>query len=147
MKILILEDNYERNQWFQKKFIRHQLFITTTAIEAIEALKRDIYDIIFLDHDLAVYHYDSYFSLSEEAYIQDCINRLDKETGMAVAMFLSEHPEISPEAQIIVHTQNTIGGPRMVRQLTNVVARKLLVRRAKLIPMDILQQRRITINA
>lgn len=52
MNILILEDDESRVKVFKSKFSKHQLFITDSAVQAIKYLQNNIFDYIFLDHDL-----------------------------------------------------------------------------------------------
>lgn len=52
MRIFILEDSQERIKQFNRAFIGHELFITDNATVAINKLKSQKFDLIFLDHDL-----------------------------------------------------------------------------------------------
>lgn len=54
MKILILEDDPQRHNFFNAHFGRYnELYITTSVEEAIEIFQRNKpFDVIFLDHDL-----------------------------------------------------------------------------------------------
>jgi hypothetical protein len=52
MRILILEDDTFRINYFIEKFCNHNLTITESADSAIEYLQEDVFDYIFLDNDL-----------------------------------------------------------------------------------------------
>lgn len=52
MKILILEDLVERQKAFKKKFQEDSLWIVDNVQKAIEILKTETFDLIYLDHDL-----------------------------------------------------------------------------------------------
>jgi DNA-binding response OmpR family regulator len=52
MKILILEDDNYRVRYFEERLSKHDIEIYDVADDAIEALKRKTYDILFLDNDL-----------------------------------------------------------------------------------------------
>lgn len=108
MRILILEDAIERHEWFLKKFWRETLEktvdIVTTAAECIEALGRERYGIVFLDHDLAFHHYGTN-------------DRDDATTGHAVAQWMAANRHKQPGCRFVVHSMNPSGGPRMVSTL------------------------------
>lgn len=52
MKILFLDDNQDRINHFIQHASKHDLTIVNTAPQAIEAIKNNNFDILFLDHDL-----------------------------------------------------------------------------------------------
>jgi CheY-like chemotaxis protein len=52
MKILIVEDNSSRIRFFTKCFGQYELTITENAFNAIEYLKHQKFNYIFLDNDL-----------------------------------------------------------------------------------------------
>lgn len=52
MNVLILEDSINRIKYFIEKFSDHNLVITENAHEAIIYLNEQVFDCIFLDHDL-----------------------------------------------------------------------------------------------
>jgi hypothetical protein len=62
-------------------------------------LERD-YALIFLDHDLALEHYE--LEMADDGL-----------TGYVVACWLAEHPERQTEADIIIHSLNFPGSDRM----------------------------------
>lgn len=52
MKILILEDNPNRIYQFHRIFKNQILFIFDNVLEAINSCQDNIFDVMFLDHDL-----------------------------------------------------------------------------------------------
>ena len=52
MRILILEDNQERIEWFKKVYKNHELIIFSKVIKAQLAVAYGEIDVFFLDHDL-----------------------------------------------------------------------------------------------
>lgn len=61
--------------------------------QAIEALEKNEYDVVFLDHDLAFEHYHGYMSNSP--------------TGYDVAKWMFENERIP--AVVVIHSWNTFG--------------------------------------
>jgi CheY-like chemotaxis protein len=116
-KILIVEDDETRIEWFLKATFQHMVFICDTAEDAIQRLKSESFDIIFLDHDLCNEHY-KYVGVPLDADFEEfCKSNLDATTGFAVARFLADNPDKSPNADIIIHTMNTVAQVRMEREL------------------------------
>ena len=52
MKIFILDDDMRRIKWFKRAFIGHNVYYAHDPIEAEKMLRKNHYDMIFLDHDL-----------------------------------------------------------------------------------------------
>jgi len=52
MKILILEDNEERNKQFRKNLVGADISIMDDVEELKTLLLGDVWDVLFLDHDL-----------------------------------------------------------------------------------------------
>lgn len=100
MKILILEDDPLRIEKFRKGLIGHTMFITDNTNLAIEHLKKEEWDILFLDHDLG-----------GQTFVQSGVG-----TGYEVATWLEEHPEYKPKT-IYVHSLNPMGAQNMMRAL------------------------------
>lgn len=102
MKILILDDQYNRVIQFEKRLkplgftdITH----VTTANECIEALSKKKFDIIFLDYDLG----------EPPIWAKD----MDV-SGEVVARWFKEHPKNkNRKAQIIIHSTDHSGAERM----------------------------------
>lgn len=106
MKILILEDDETRVKKFKSLFYGHELYITHLPVQANQWLEELEFDVITLDHDLA-----------EEA--QGLDNNFDVGTGLEVAKYIGEHPWLSPNAQILIHSLNGGGAQRMISAMKN----------------------------
>lgn len=99
-KILILEDSQERIKQFQKKLSKDDVYFFDSVFEAKEAYNfLGPFDVIFLDHDLdgAIF-----------------VDSNDENTGYQFAKFLAEK---ETEAQIIVHSMNSVGAQNIKRVL------------------------------
>ncbi|MDQ3918340.1 MAG: hypothetical protein M3348_07665 [Acidobacteriota bacterium] len=103
-RVLIVEDDETRCDWFRRRLGEHELDVTCGVEEAIAWLGENEYDLILLDHDLLE---DHYFSNEPD----------DDRTGYAVAAWLAAHPDSQPAATIIVHSLNYAGAQRMVETL------------------------------
>jgi hypothetical protein len=103
--VFLLDDDYRRHAWFEKRFKGDELIIAETVEQAKECLADGKYDAIFLDHDLLPHHYES--------------NDHDdfSNTGYAIAEWLNEKPELQRAATIIVHTRNADAAIPMVQKL------------------------------
>jgi len=104
MRILILDDDLSRHKEFNKRLINHVVKNTSEACETIEALKNELWDYVFLDHDLG-----------EMIHVAS-----GDGTGYEVAKWLSEHPDRQPE-NIIIHSFNTSGARNMKSVLPKAV--------------------------
>src|SRR5262245_35425584 len=95
MNILLLDDSPHRIKFFQNGLKQHQLTVSRHSKAAIKALKRQPFEVIFLDHDLNGRPTDP-----------------DNEnTGSEVARFSVDH-EIEYRC-IILHTENRAGREAM----------------------------------
>jgi CheY-like chemotaxis protein len=103
-RILIVEDDEGRCNWFRAQLLNYELDITCDVTEAICWLKERDYQVIFLDHDLVT-----------EQYAATDFD--DERTGYAVAQWLAAHPEYQREAEIVIHSLNYPGAERMLRVL------------------------------
>jgi CheY-like chemotaxis protein len=103
-RILIVEDDPRRCDWFKQQFIGCQIDITCNVQEAIELLKIHNYSEIMLDHDLADIHYTS-------PEIKD-----DEHSGYGVVKWLA-NTGAQKNAKIIVHSLNPTGSLRMFLKL------------------------------
>jgi hypothetical protein len=121
--VFLLEDDERRHRWFRKKFVNDEIDITDQIEEAKDYLQKYRYDAIFLDHDLIPEHYKA----------QD--EHDDERTGIAIAFWLAENPQIQPSALIIVHTRNADGALRMVEKLREAK------RQVEYVPFPLLGQR------
>ena len=104
-RILIVEDDPARCEWFRRRLHGYELDVTCSVPEAIEWLGSREYETIMLDHDLR-----------EEHYFSD--ERDDDHTGYAVAAWLAAHRDSQPAAAtVVVHSLNYEGARRMVETL------------------------------
>jgi hypothetical protein len=105
ISVFLLDDDYRRHAWFEKRFQGDDLDIAETVEEAKEFLSSGRYDAIFLDHDLLPHHYES--------------NDHDDfaSTGYAIAEWLDEKRDLHRAATIIVHTRNADAAIPMVQKL------------------------------
>lgn len=99
-KVLILEDSAERVKAFSTNFINAEIIYTQIPIEAINHLKNEKFDYIFLDHDLGGTVYAN----------------SDENSGYAVAKWLEENPDRQPD-YIILHSLNPTGVANMKQAL------------------------------
>ena len=104
LSVLLLDDDETRHRWFAKRFKNDHLDVAVEPASAIEYLQTNLYDAIFLDHDLLPEHY--------HAEVLE-----DKLTGYEVAEWLASHPGLQSSSTIIVHTRNADGAWKMVRKL------------------------------
>lgn len=101
IRVLLLDDDTRRHEWFERRFNGDFLDVTETASEAIEMLGAKFYDAIFLDHDLLPEHY--YAETTD-----------DDRTGYRVARWLAENAQAQQASTIIIHTRNADGAMRMI---------------------------------
>tara|TARA_R110000772_G_scaffold98633_5_gene198160 strand:- start:47 stop:421 length:375 start_codon:yes stop_codon:yes gene_type:complete len=106
LNILILEDDPSRQSIFHKKLKEHRLTITNVALEAIALLQTETFDVAYLDHDLNGPFSD--------------ITGVDNPTGAAVAHWISNNKDSSPEA-IFLHAHDGAGVEDMSRVLPNAI--------------------------
>ena len=98
MRILILEDDPERQIRFRRKMIGHYVVITEFAAEAIRLLQEENWNLLCLDHDLG-----------GKVFVD---SSTESNTGYAVAKWLEEHPDRQPN-QILLHSLNPSGRKNM----------------------------------
>lgn len=94
MRIMFLDDMKSRRDAFQKNAIGHTVDFAITAQQAIDLLKANEYDMIYLDHDLEEAHYNR--------------NNDDDEDGRFVARALKEMAQHYGKI-VIVHSLNPSG--------------------------------------
>lgn len=100
MKILILEDNYARIQFFKNCFGGHDVMLTEESIIAIGHLIEEIFDLIFLDNDLGIGNGE----------------------GLDVANYLHLNPDnLNNQSTIIVHSWNTVAARQMKKLLPKAI--------------------------
>jgi CheY-like chemotaxis protein len=100
MHILILEDSAHRIAWFKAALKEHKLIFCAHARAAKQALRKNQFDLIFLDHDL---HGEPVDPESENS-------------GCEVAHYIAEH-EI--ESIVVIHSENPLGSDAMAAILEN----------------------------
>ncbi|MEZ5429052.1 MAG: cyclic-phosphate processing receiver domain-containing protein [Pyrinomonadaceae bacterium] len=105
ISVFLLDDDHRRHRWFEKRFKGDHLDIAETVEEAKNLLRENVYDAVFLDHDLLPHHYKSNDH-------DDFAN-----TGRAVADWLNENKELQRAATIVVHTRNADAAIGMVETL------------------------------
>lgn len=95
MKILVLEDDISRANYFIEKFGGHDLIITENANDAIEHLDKEVFDLIFIDNDLGISN--------------------DNGSGADAVAFLYENSDNeNNDATIVLHTWNTPAAKAML---------------------------------
>ena len=123
MNILIVEDDPNRIEWFKNSFHDDILFITKDTKKAIEWLKEESFELIFLDHDLG-----------DEVYVDS-----GEGTGHEVAEYIADNKLTSD--LIVIHTCNPIGAVNMSRTLSDY--KLMIIPFPRLIQIDIDDIRRI----
>lgn len=97
MKILILEDNKERIEWFKRIYKNHELFIFTDLVSAKNFIMFQEIDVLFLDHDL------------EEKNLEAVELGL---TGYDFCLFLITN-YLCKHSAIFIHSMNPCGAAKM----------------------------------
>jgi hypothetical protein len=122
IRVFLLDDDTRRHVWFSNRFEGDHLDIAYDVARAREYLSANLYDAIFLDHDLLPEHYHA-----EETD--------DENTGYAIAVWLASRPELQRASTIMVHTRNADGAMRMVEELRRAG------RQAEYVPFPLLAQK------
>ena len=122
IRVFLLDDDERRHNWFAKRFEGDHLDIADDVAGAREYLSENLYDAIFLDHDLLPEHYHSETTD-------------DERTGYAVAAWLAARPDLQRASTILVHTRNADGAMRMVEELRRAG------RQAEYVPFPLLAQK------
>jgi CheY-like chemotaxis protein len=104
-RVLILEDNKERIVQFRKNLNGLNVVVDEHAVDAIQHLQNEDWDVLFLDHDLG------------DAV---CVSTNNKDTGSEVARWLESNPTRKPRI-IIIHSLNVVGQKYMKGILLNAV--------------------------
>lgn len=92
MKVLVVEDNSARLAKFKVDLAGHDVYFAETSIRAQRFLKKHIFDIIFLDHDLGG---------------RIMVESNDQNTGYQVAKAISG--SANEDAYIVIHSANVVG--------------------------------------
>jgi hypothetical protein len=99
MRILILDDDLKRHTAFARNLIGHEVVHAETVTTTIHHLnKGEVFDAVFLDHDLG-----------GEVYVE---SGGDKPTGYDVATWLLFNSERCPNI-VIIHSFNKTGALKM----------------------------------
>lgn len=99
MRVLFLDDDKQRHKDFRSRTIGLVVDQAYTAQEAIDYLKKNQYDAIFLDHDL---NYETNNQLND-----------DEEDGRFVAKYLATQYERCKASLIVIHSLNFRGACEM----------------------------------
>lgn len=101
MKIFVLEDDINRIQRFRQKLHNPSVTYCDYVEDAKMLLKKDKYDVIFLDHDLGG---------------EIMVDSNDPNTGYQLAKWIREQGMTFD--QIIIHTCNPIGGDNIQKEIS-----------------------------
>lgn len=105
MRMLILDDDESRHDWFAFRFADHERVHVRSYFEAVEALVSQRFDVAFLDHDLDDHGSPGQFVDGFPL------------TGMDVVRFIVKLPKEDRPKRFVVHSLNPVGGPRMHEEL------------------------------
>jgi CheY-like chemotaxis protein len=103
MNILLLDDSQHRITFFQNGLKQHKLTVCRHARTAIKALKKQTFDLVFLDHDLE----------------HRVANPDDHNTGSEVARFIADQAIVC--GCIVLHSENRIGRESMEALIENAM--------------------------
>jgi CheY-like chemotaxis protein len=122
LRILVLDDDDTRHEWFKEYFKDFEAQHVYTVDGAITALIADPqYDFVFLDHDLNDNQYKSVTHIDGDnipGFVGQCRKEL---TGLDVTLFIARilEPEKRPK-EVVVHSWNPPGAERMIQMLREV---------------------------
>ncbi|MBN1488818.1 MAG: response regulator [Phycisphaerae bacterium] len=103
MRVLVLDDDADRQQAIRRNNPGHDMTGVESASEAIRLMERDLHEIVMLDHDL-----DDYLA-------PDASNN---GTGLHVVRWITNcDPDCRPSLTV-VHSTNAVGAGDMMRELT-----------------------------
>lgn len=108
MILLFLDDMKERHDRFDAMTEGHEVWHAWDAKQAIDRLGERVYDVAFLDHDLADMHYEDYHAKRES---------VPNGTGQEVAQFIAQMPADKRPLHVLVHSWNPIGATAIERIL------------------------------
>lgn len=93
MKVLVLDDEPARHQWFRAQgWDSTHVTRVQQAVDLLGGFTQ--WDRLYLDHDLG-----------------------HDPPGRHVAFWLIEHPEAQPSLCTVVHSVNEVSGPKIVREM------------------------------
>jgi hypothetical protein len=105
MKILILEDDWNRLEWFQNKFKDHQVFYATSYDALVYKYEKNSpFDIYLSDHDI-------------EDMIHDDSPGIEY-NGYEAAKYLNSIG--AKFSQIIIHSCNPVGAENIYNEVRNL---------------------------
>lgn len=107
-RILILDDQEARHDWFRSHFKDHMVTSALNYLEAVNHLVQDDqYDIAYLDHDLGIHHLgcrvEGPFGVRQDANGQH----------LAHVIIRDLPPEKRPR-EVVVHSVNYAGATAMI---------------------------------
>lgn len=104
--VLFMDDMRERHRSFMELVDREKatVFPAYTALQAVDLLQNNVFDEVFLDHDLCV---------------EDIMCKVGEQTLEPTGMVVVEHimEMVCPPPRVIVHTCNTPAAEAMVSRL------------------------------
>ena len=95
MRILVVEDNPNYVDWFTRTFVGHHLDVVNRPWTAQYLLGGLEYTVLCLDHDLGC----------------------EPHVGRDVSAWLLANPDQQRNLRIVVHSQNSVSGPKIEREL------------------------------
>ncbi len=101
MKILILEDNLKRIQWFKQLFKNQELFIFDNVLDAYNTCLNYDFPVILLDHDLGG---------------QEWVDSKKENTGYQFVKMIIEK-QLQKDSLYYIHSMNPIGANKMLNYL------------------------------
>ena len=101
MKILFFDDDIKRHKKFSRGVIGHKVTFVFNVSDAIKALNEEIFDVIYLDHDMLP-------GIHQEP---------GSETGWAVAQHIAKLPREQFPLSVIVHSYNRKAAELMTRHI------------------------------
>jgi len=85
MRILVVEDNLERIQWFRTEFDPHFVTVAMDAKTGIACVQEELVDLICLDHDLGGQVFaDSHAQNTGYQVAKAIVNSINKDTPVIV---------------------------------------------------------------
>lgn len=109
MRILVLDDDDIRHQAFARRFINHSVVHAMTVDEACDALNKEKFDLVHLDHDLNDH---GHRSVAASMYGQVEL------TGFDVARFIARDLTIDNRPdRVVIHSWNPPGAKMMAEIL------------------------------
>jgi CheY-like chemotaxis protein len=111
VKVLILEDDEDRIKQFKRVLVPHndfffQLTVTDNVQHALDYVRHNAFDLVFIDNDLCPQHYDQPMFSGGEAG-----------TGWDFAKQVKEMPNAQKTALYVVHSLNPLASGRIFRAI------------------------------